>query len=459
MKEEEEVGNPKEEPRKPEELGGLLEEPPKSIAKVEKETELKRENIEQSEHSAVNIAPFEGLRTMRRNMERWAQNALRMQEQAEPYMKMISDIHRSIHTFDVSPYLKKFRDIRLIMEGQGEQINRITEQVRQVLKSVDWESIIQVSEILKEVTERDEKLQGYASSPHFWSNLKQVSVELINLPLNPADALLEELAKADMSIDAIKELSGTFTEEDLRQESQDKVHEDYMFQAYLLKLLDSYENHQEGYQLLIPSQFLILEGTLSEIFRIDEKVTAWGIKKRMHLLWDILYALYSHHPINISASLYNQISLTNIKGMFEELTKDSTKAVRINRNGVLHGRSHPDDWLQEDFHLLTRLLYTTLYMRRTIDVMLEDLMEWSAAELLEAIPLNEYRETLVDSIRKKVNKAKKRRAVSVKDIHQWMELEVSKELNKIVADEPTIRNLIMLMDIEEIAENSKLHTT
>lgn len=441
--EEEEVTNSGKESEKP------VDHQPEKIEQTEEEKELKVRNEDRKEYVPMDIPAIEGLRAMRKTMEQWAQNMLAMQ-------KYVDDFRQMMNVYDFSPQIKYIRDMRLAMENGTKNVFRTVEQVQEILKAVDWEPILQASKALQEVAKRDEQLQEYTSSPHFWSNLKLISSELISLPLNPTDSLLEEMAKSDMSMDTIRELIETFTDEELHMEIQNEIHGDYMFQTFLLKLLASYKSHPENYQLLIPSQFLILEGTLSETFRVDEKGMAGDIKKRMHLLWDILYALYSHYPINISASLYNQISLTNIKGMFEELTKNSRKSVRINRNGVLHGRSHPDDWLEEDYHLLTQLLYASLYMRRTIDVMLEELTEWSATELLDAIPLEEYREVVIDEVLEKVNKIRKSgQIVSVGDIQLRIKAVVSKELKQILSDDKTVQSLVTLMNIEEIAEDPK----
>ena len=439
MKEEEEVTNLGEEPTS-------VEKSPEKVDKIKKETKLKFGDG----YSFKKAPAFDVLRVMRTNMERWSQSRATIQKQ------QMEGIRRKINAINFSSAMRQVRDVRLAAENSTNHVIPITEKIQNLLQTENWNVLVQFSTKYRELVERDEKLQEYVLSSHFWTNLDLVSFKLISLPLKPADDLLEELAKSDMSIDTIKKLATIFSEDELLQELQDEFHKDYMFRTYLLKLLNSYNNHPEEYQLLIPSQFLILEGTLSETFRVDENGMAAEIKKRMNLFWDILYALYLHKPINISALLYNQISLTNIKGMFKELTKNSRKAERINRNGVLHGRSHPDDWREEDFHLLTQLLYSSLYMRRTIGRMLEDLAELSADDLLNTIPLNEYRETLIEDVLPKISKMRDNgQAINIEDIQQRLEAKVIKELKKISNDEKTVKNLIMLMNIKEIAEDPR----
>lgn len=439
MKEEEEVENSTE----------ITEKKLEKDNKNEEKAEIKGNAKDWSKHPLMTTSYFETLGESRKNMERLAQSAVTMQKQVE-------DFQRKMNAIDFSSPVKKVQEFQLMIGDSTKKVVQMNQNIRDLLQDVNWYPLVEASRMIGKIADQDEKIKEYNSSPHFWNNLKKVSVELISLPLKPTDDLLEELAKENMSLDVVRKLIKPYTEDELRIAIQTEVHEDYMFQNYLLKLLDSYKNHPEGYQLLIPSQLLILEGTLSETFRIDEKGMAGDIKKRMHLLWDLLYAVYLKQPFNISFSFHNQISLTNIKEMFGELTKSSKSAVRINRNAVLHGRSHPNEWLHEDFHLLTQLLHSSLYMRRTIDIMIEDLTEYSTDGLLNAIPLKEYRETLIDDVLSKVNNQRKSgHTVSINDIEQRIGATLSKELKKIMTDEKTVGNLIKLINIQEIAKDPK----
>ncbi|WP_394122221.1 hypothetical protein [Planococcus donghaensis] len=256
----------------------------------------------------------------------------------------------------------------------AERNRKLTDTFQKVVP--DWEPIL--SSLRRGMTTlQDAQIKEYENSPYFQENLKTLSTELITLPFAPSHEALELLNAKTFDLAEFKKEMGTFDIELLRKEVANPEHENYKFKKYIEEALDNYKEMPERYRLLIPTFLLVIEGTLSETFKISDRGMAMEIKQKMNLFWDLFQASYVQRSFDKTQAFYTQVLLSNVKTVFEELTSSTNnkESFKINRNLILHGKSNPDEWLEEEFITLSQLLNTALYIKRSLRIMLDEFME------------------------------------------------------------------------------------
>ncbi|QMT16239.1 hypothetical protein H1Q58_09635 [Planococcus maritimus] len=271
----------------------------------------------------------------------------------------------------------------LIMQ-QYKAINAAFEPVRVAIKNAQKfvaqphiaDAIKRMQETLNvvgDVTKEDARLKKHSENPHFWKNLSRVSKELIILPQGIPDEVLDYLDTESCDAEEVKRMLAEFDVMELEKELEADEHGDYLFKAYLQEIINLHKTNPDNYRVSIPALFVIIEGTLGEIFKISEDGMASEIKQKMNVFWDIYGYVYANQFFGSAFTFWNQFYLTNTKDMFNQLTINSKEAgVKLNRNAILHGQSNPKDWSVEDFETLLNLLHTTLFLRKTADFLTKD---------------------------------------------------------------------------------------
>jgi hypothetical protein len=317
---------------------------------------------------------------------------------------------------------------------------------------VDWENI----ETHLTTTFHDAKIDKYENSPNFHKNLNEMSMELLTLPFTPPDSVLNLLKADNLDMEQLKLELGLSDTASLKEEMENTEHTGYKFKTYIEEVLKNHDENPERYRLLIPAYLLTIEGTLSEIFRISEKGMASEIKQKMNLFWDLLQSAYTGKEFDKSDSFYTQILLSNVKTVFGELTSSSNSSskegVKLNRNLVLHGRSNPEEWVEEDLFRLSQLLNTTLYMRRTLTILMDEFTE-IIEEADTQITLDEYGKTLTKKIAG-IERTKKKN-MTVQHTEQKIRAELTSDLKHIFGDKSdVIDGIIQKCNIQQVARDA-----
>lgn len=309
-----------------------------------------------------------------------------------------------------------------------------------------------ILEDIRLTRKNDKKIQLYKENENLWNNIKSISSELIVLPSYRSQELMDYLCEDTFSIEGVNELIGEFNVRDLYDELEYDDHQEYMFKEYLIEIIESYLSSPKYYKTLIPSLFLIVEGTMSKMFKIRSKGTASEIKRVMNIFWDLFNSAYLSKDYNLTISFENQLTLTNMKRIFEVLTESSTgSGIKLNRNLVLHGRSNPSEWKQTDFLLLMNLIKITLEMKRALEVLLEeftDLIDGENADI-EKVEFSEYKLVLKKIVEsKKIGVRKNRRQV-----YELINKEIKTDLNNIFTDIQLVEVIISKSNLNTVADD------
>lgn len=228
-------------------------------------------------------------------------------------------------------------------------------------------------QVVGDITKEDDKVKKHNENPQFWINVKKVSQELVILPIGTPDEVLDYMDTESCDVDEVKRMLGEFDVMTLEKELEAEEHQAYTFKNYLQEIIKLHQANPDNYRVSTPALFVIIEGTLGEMFKISEEGTASEIKQKMNIFWDIYAYVNEHQVIGSAFSFWHQFLLANTKGVFNQLTVNSKESgVMLNRNAVLHGKSNPDDWTIEDFETLLKLLNVTLFMRQTADFITKD---------------------------------------------------------------------------------------
>ncbi|WP_394122214.1 hypothetical protein [Planococcus donghaensis] len=272
-----------------------------------------------------------------------------------------------------SRILKQIESIRQFFEPARSAIRNVREIMSQphIVEAV--KSMQKTLQEFGEVTKEDDRLKKHSENPYFWQNVTKVSKELIILPQGLPYEVLDYLNLESCDAEEVKRLLGNFDAMELEYELEYEEHNDYMFKAYLQEILKLHKTNPENYRVSTPALFVLIEGTLGEIFKISEDGMASEIKRKMNVFWDIYGYVYANQFIGSAFAFWNQLFLANTKDIFNQLTVNSKEAgFKLNRNAVLHGKSNPDKWTVEDFETLLNLLHTTLFLRKTADILTKE---------------------------------------------------------------------------------------
>lgn len=300
------------------------------------------------------------------------------------------------------------------------------------------------------VTKEDEWIKKHSENLHFWENVNKVSKELILLPQGLSHEVLDYMDLASCDVKEVKRMVGQFDALELEAELEDEEHNDYLFKPYLQEILELHKTHPGNYRVSIPALFAILEGTLGQIFKISEEGMASEIKRKMKVFWDIYRYVYDNQLMGVSFAFFNQLFLANTKGVFEQLTVNSKNAAGIiNRNAVLHGKSNPKDWTLDDFEMLLSLIHTTLFLRKTADILTTEFHEMIHDEFYDEqmLMLTEFEKSL--PIKKKNGKQQpyKKEEIAIQ------RLKLQKDLSHIFKyDKAQVDFIISKSNFHEIEE-------
>lgn len=335
-----------------------------------------------------------------------------------------------------------------------QKVLTLSESIHTAFAGIDFGEIIRNA---RETAQLEEKIEKYRDNPVFWHNVRLISKELISLPLDyleQTDELLDYLCEPECDVEKVKEMVGAFDTSSLMEETDNPEHQNYKFKDFIGELYDSHQTTPAYYRTLIPSFFTVIEGTLSEIFKISERGTAQEIKRKMNAVWDLLNAGYLQKESYVNVAFRNQLVFTNAKILFEQLTASSNVSgggVKINRNLVLHGKSNPVDWTLEDLHLLMNLTHALLFIRRTLQIWLDELSERISHEDgdIKVIHFKEYR-VFYKNLSKKTKKTIRKDASKAKEI---IEKDLGDDLKAIFfGNNALIMEILQKSDIDELAD-------
>lgn len=287
---------------------------------------------------------------------------------------------------------------KAVEQNSFDSLQHVTNSIRSAIQGVSHffsqppyvdalKSIQQSLKVFKEITDEDDRMKKY-DTPHFWRNVSKASEELIILPLGVTDEVLDTLNLASCDMEVVKQMLEEFNVSELKEELEDDEHLDYLFKGYLQEILELHQSRPTNYRVSIPALFSLVEGTLGEIFKISEDGMASEIKKKMNVFSDIYSYVYTNQFMGSAFTFRNNLFLANIKSTFHQLTVNSKDAgVQINRNAVLHGKANPSDWTMDEFVTLLHLLHTTLFLRKTVDILTSEFHDMIHNEFYDEQPL------------------------------------------------------------------------
>lgn len=461
------MDNEKKNEQKPESAEGT---PPEPADEVDKETSLEPKPTsdmrEWAMRDVVNQIPSSVWKQMRRTQEILDSKPFLMSDEWKNYVSVpqwfddatIQNMRRNEEMMDAAARLSTmhFRPVMSMLDSMKAAFTQVAsahlpdetglEQMVKALQSVqlpdiNWHAVSQAAQ-QQAILERDAYIEKLEQNPYFKPNLNTLSMELITLPSTLSHEVLDLLTHETLPVEMVKERIGVFDVSLLKKELEEEAHEAYLFRGYVDELLVGYGDNPDRYRTLIPGMFLILEGTLSETFRISQRGTAQEIKRKMRLFSDLFLAAYSRKPVDKSDSFYLQLLLANVKTVFEELTSSANPGdgVKINRNRVLHGRSDPADWQESDFLTLAHLLETTLYIKRIMDVLMLEFEEILTTEDIR-ISFVDYREPLLRDIASM--KKGQKRTLTVGKAEAKMTAALRKDLEAIFGKESETLHLVL----------------
>lgn len=325
----------------------------------EKDKEVEKKTEEEGQVEKVEAEP-EQTPSISVELPATVQQVVEAQEKTKlsPLDAMLLEQFKSLHQW-FKPFMSAIQSAQAYM--QQPHVIQAVKRMQETLQEVG------------DITKEDEKVKKYNDNPQFWINVKKVSQELVILPIGIPDDVLDYLDTKSCDVDDVKRMLGEFDVKMLEKELEAEEHQEYRFKNYLHEILELHKANPDIYRVSIPALFVIIEGTLGEMFKISESGTASEIKQKMNIFWDIYAYVNANQPIGRAFSFWHQFQLANTKGVFNQLTVNSKEAgVMLNRNAILHGKSNPNDWTIEDFETLLKLLNVTLFMRQTADFITKD---------------------------------------------------------------------------------------
>ena len=315
--------------------------------------------------------------------------------------------------------------------------NEVT--IKRVLKELD-----DFGSVMKE----DEQVKRYSEDIFFWENVKKASQQVVHIPLNVSEDILEYLCQETLDTAELERRIGKLDALELIMKLDEPEQEDYIFRKYLLDIMMAYKADPNSYRLYIPALFSVIEGTLGGIFHITKEGTAGEIKRKMYVMEDLFHYIYSNQLIGTSGTFWMNLFLTNFKEIFVTITsRSSEEEVHLNRNRVLHGKSNPDKWKVEDFEKLVNLVHTILFARKTIDsfpelfVFLQEDKQYEFKELV----FKNYEEYIRKLYPNPPKENEKKR-----NLRKEIKKNMKSDLKDLLGSDPIVTN--------EILDNSSFYT-
>lgn len=331
----------------------------------------------------------------------YMQKAIEQQGRQQAEFEKKITITTQLLTPAILKQLDTFNAIKEFSSSMNKTLLSFREKVASMQPTV-LEVIKGLKDTMQEINatlDEDKKIKAYSDNPFFWKNVRLVSKDLIVIPEDISDEVLDYLCKETCNFIEVKRLIGKIDVKELESELEVDEHKNYMFKDYLLEIIQLHKSNPDNYRVYIPALFTIIEGTLSEIFKISERGTASEIKRKMNVIWDLYHYVYLNQTIGVTFSFWNQLLLTNTKEIFNRLTVNSKdQGMKINRNAILHGKSNPYDWTYEDFTTLVSLIQTILFTRRTTDILTTEFLEMIDDEFYdeEELTFTEYEISIRD---------------------------------------------------------------